>query len=81
MQSAYSPDGEVSLASSCDIASVVECVTSQYIEEVGAKLSISRARALLDYLEMLRRGEEIDQRRYEEETQRVLQRVLRDLRK
>ena len=40
------------------------------------KLSISRARCLLDYLEMLHRGEQISRDRYEQERERVLRCVF-----
>ena len=48
--------------------------------EDGPRLDAALARAVLRYLEMLKRGGEITERHYETETQRVLKRVIHELR-
>lgn len=82
VQSPCPPDGGTQLTSSSDFEPNAEHVPTRHTDDdQDSKPNISRARAQLDYLEMLKRRNEISDAQFQQETQRVLRRVIRTLRK
>ena len=77
IQSSCPSDGGTSLTSSSDFKPNAEHIPTRHTDDdQDSKLNISRARAQLDYLEMLKRRNEISDEQFQQETQRVLRRVL-----
>ncbi len=82
IQSPCQSDGGTPLTSSSDFEPNAEHVPTRHTDDdQESNLNISRARALLDCLEMLKTRNEIGDEQFQQETQRVLQRVMRSLRK
>ena len=59
---------------------IAQPLSADVEEEETRRLDIGLARALLKHLEMLKRGDAICEQHYEQETQKVLKRVIRELR-
>ena len=80
IQSACPPDGDVSSLESRTPSRILS-IRSLYVDDQQrSQLTISRARSMLDYLEMLYRGGDLCDEQYQAETSRILRRVIRALR-
>ena len=78
MRADYRPEGEPEVARNGS-PERVDPEQGDAVDD-GERFDVALARALLTYLEMLKRGGAITESHYETETQRVLKRVIHELR-
>jgi hypothetical protein len=80
IQSACPPDGDLSSSPSVSQSETLSIRLLYVDDQQRSQLTISCARSMLDYLEMLYRDGDLCEEQYQAETKKILRRVIRAMR-